>query len=103
MKRIFILACIVFICHASDAQTKKIAHRSHSGSNKTFTAKGESNFGGVYHYSPEEKKRIDSLRKEYFRKDSIQKIRQADSLKKAIQSPKIPIVKKKKPAFNSQS
>jgi hypothetical protein len=79
MKRISILACIVFLSQASDAQTKKIAHRSHSGTNKTFTAKGESNFGAT----PEMIKRSDSLRRERLQKDSISKARITDSLKKA--------------------
>lgn len=92
MKRIFILACIVFLCQMSNAQTKKIAHRSHSGSNKAFMINGESNFG-VVRYSLEDNKKRDSLRKDHFKKDSTKRALRADSLKKA--SPKIPIVKKR--------
>jgi len=56
MKKIILLASIVFAATASFSQTKRIEHRSHSGSNKTFTTKGDSNFG----ITPEMKKKKDT-------------------------------------------
>jgi len=74
------------------AQTKKIAHRSHSGSDRTFTIKGESNFGAT----PEMIRRSDSLRRERARRDSIEKVRISDSLKKATKKQKKVPAKAKK-------
>ncbi len=84
MKKIFML--VLMVCSASIlfAQTKKIAHRSHSGSDRTFTIKGESNFGAT----PEMIRRSDSLRRERVKRDSIEKMRIADSLKKAAKKQK---------------
>ena len=59
MKKIILGTCLVFASITSFAQTKKIEHRSHSGSNKTFTTKGNSNFG----LTPEVKKKRDSAAK----------------------------------------
>lgn len=59
MKKIILCACIVFTAITSFAQTKRIEHRSHSGSNKTFTTKGNSNFG----LTPEVKRKRDSATK----------------------------------------
>jgi hypothetical protein len=56
MKKIILLLVIVFAASQAFAQTKRIEHRSHSGSNKTFTTKGNSNFG----LSPEIIKKRDS-------------------------------------------
>lgn len=74
------MACTV----AAFAQTKKIEHRSHSGTDRTFTTKGDSNFG----LSPETKRRMDSLRRVDMRRDSIAKAKKADSLKRAAKSRK---------------
>lgn len=59
MKKIILGACIVFAATTSFAQTKRIEHRSHSGSNKTFNTKGDGNFG----LRPEMKKKKDSADK----------------------------------------
>lgn len=56
MKKLILCVCIIFAATASFAQTKRIEHRSHSGSNKTFTTRGNSNFG----LTPEMKKKKDS-------------------------------------------
>ncbi len=56
MKKLILCVCIIFAATASFAQTKRIEHRSHSGTNKTFTTKGNSNFG----ITPEMKKKKDS-------------------------------------------
>lgn len=57
MKKIILLLVVVFAASQAFAQTKRIEHRSHSGSNKTFTTKGNSNFG----ITPEMKKKRDSV------------------------------------------
>lgn len=44
-KSLITFAVILFISVSSFAQTKLIAHRSHSGSNATFSAAGLDNFG----------------------------------------------------------
>lgn len=47
MKKLILVFIVVsaFTLNVS-AQTKKIAHRSHSGKNRSFTINGEDNFGG---------------------------------------------------------
>lgn len=47
MKKLTLVFTVIaaFALNAS-AQTKKIAHRSHSGKNTSFTINGEDNFGG---------------------------------------------------------
>lgn len=88
MKKITLLILLILIGYISFAQTKKVEHRSHGGSNKTFTTKSSSNFGLPPNYK-EERKRMDSLRKAKELQDSIAKKQQADSLAK-------PKVKRKK-------
>lgn len=88
MKKITLLVLSICIGYCSFAQTKKVEHRSHAGSNNTFTTKGNSNFGLPPNYK-EERRRMDSLRKAKELQDSIAKKKQADSLAK-------PKVKRKK-------
>jgi len=45
MKKIFLLGIVAFISCAAFAQTKKIAHRSHSGKNSTLVMTTGDNFG----------------------------------------------------------
>lgn len=80
---------MILLTTTAFAQTKKIEHRSHSGSDKTFATTTSSNFG----LSPEVKKRWDSTRKINLQKDSIEKARKADSIKRA--NPKKAVVKGK--------
>jgi predicted nucleotidyltransferase len=47
MKVIFLMLA-VFLTTGAAAQTKRIAHRSHSGSNQTFNLKGAGNWGEIY-------------------------------------------------------
>lgn len=84
MKKIILCACIVFTAITSFAQTKRIEHRSHSGSNKTFTTKGNSNFG----ITPEMKKKKESTTVKV--KDTV--VQKVDSTKPKT---KKKIVKKK--------
>lgn len=81
MKKIYLLFVGVIIYSVSFSQTKKIEHRSHSGTNKTFTTKGNSNFGLPPDYQ-EKKKKTDSLRKAKEIQDSLDKAKKADSLAK---------------------
>lgn len=83
MKKIILFVCIVFAALTSFAQTKRIEHRSHSGSNKTFTTKGNSNFG----LRPEVKKKKDSADKAM---DTV--VKKVDSTKPKT---KTKVVKKK--------
>ena len=92
MKSIFVLIVMMACASASFAQTKKIEHRSHSGSEKTFTTKGSSNFG----LDPQTQRRWDSTRKANMRRDSIDKAKKADSLKRANTKPKKDSTKTKK-------
>lgn len=82
MKKIYLLLVGIMVCSISFSQTKKIEHRSHSGSNKTFTTKGNSNFGLPPDYQ-EKKKKADSLRKAKEIQDSLYKAKKTDSLAKA--------------------
>jgi hypothetical protein len=46
MKKIFFLSCFLFIAMVAFSQTKRVAHRSHSGKNNTFSVIGSTdNFG----------------------------------------------------------
>ena len=45
MKKIFMVLLAVVISVAGFSQTKRIAHRSHSGKNNEFSINGEDNFG----------------------------------------------------------
>ena len=45
MKRLLLLFVLAGFSTAGFSQTKMIAHRSHSGSNSTFTLAGPDNFG----------------------------------------------------------
>jgi hypothetical protein len=47
MKKVIFLFTLIFAADAGFAQTKMIAHRSHSGTNKTFTANGSGNLGDI--------------------------------------------------------
>jgi hypothetical protein len=46
MKVIFLLAVNIMLISSVLAQTKRIAHRSHSGSQSNFNLKGDGNWGG---------------------------------------------------------
>lgn len=76
MKKIFFFAFILLAGSATKAQTMKIAHRSHSGSNASFVINTtEGNFGET----PEmKKKRLDAN----LLRDSIAMKREADSIAK---------------------
>lgn len=69
MKRIVFLSSFILIAlTCADAQTKRIEHRSHSGSNKTFSLSNSSNFGALpSHFSKKDYLRTDSM----IRNDSI--------------------------------
>lgn len=81
MKKCCLLFLTIIVCNISFSQTKKVEHRSHSGSNKTFATKGDSNFGLSPNYK-EEKKKADSLRKAKEMQDSIAKAQKNDTLVK---------------------
>lgn len=89
MKKIILLLVVVFAASQAFAQTKRIEHRSHSGSNKTFTTKGNSNFG----ITPEMKKKRDSVATKA--KDTLAK--KADTVQT---TKKKKVVKKKKQKYN---
>lgn len=89
MKKIILLLVVVFAASQAFAQTKRIEHRSHSGSNKTFTTKGNSNFG----ITPEMKKKRDSA--DAKAKDTLAK--KADTVQT---TKKKKAVKKKKQKYN---
>jgi hypothetical protein len=89
MRLIFILATLLLISSASFSQTKRIAHRSHSGSDATFSwEQSPDNFGET----PEMKRRSDSLQKQRLIADSVRRKVVSDSLER-IKKTK---VKKKK-------
>lgn len=77
MKKLLLLSTLLLVFgSAASAQTKRIAHRSHSGSNATFSMnEGDDNYGLPPGY---EKMRMEQQRKN----DSIKKAN-ADSAAKA--------------------
>ena len=82
MKKLFFFSAFALFCtfHAS-AQTKRIAHYSHSGSSNSFSMKGDGNFG----LSPEMEKAMRHYSDSISKADIAQR---ADSLKKQGQTPK---------------
>lgn len=91
MKPAILFFALILSTSSLFAQTKKIAHRSHSGSDKTFITKGNSNFG----ITPEMKREQEKQKQlEKAKKDSIAR---ADSLAKAKPAPKSKKAKTKKP------
>jgi len=78
--RLVLLPVLAMFVTASFAQTKRIAHHSHSGSDAEFATGGSDNFG----LSPQMERQMDSARKEKQRlDDSIRVSHYRDSLKKA--------------------
>jgi hypothetical protein len=47
MRKIIPCLLLLFCGMGAAAQTKRIAHRSHSGSNSTFSLKGDGNWGQI--------------------------------------------------------
>lgn len=81
MKRLLLLFVLAGLTTAASSQTKKIAHRSHSGSDNSFTLAGPDNFGETPEMIAAKKKK--DLEKA--KTDSSKKKAVADSIaKKAI-------------------
>ncbi|MEO7923125.1 MAG: hypothetical protein ABIR30_05560 [Chitinophagaceae bacterium] len=94
MKRVLLLCLLSGLSTACFSQTKKIAHRSHSGSNSSFTLAGPDNFGETPEMIAErnkktaiEKAKADSIAKKAVA-DSIAKKAVADSLGRLKVKPK---------------
>ncbi|MEP7238684.1 MAG: hypothetical protein ABI685_12485 [Ferruginibacter sp.] len=84
-KTAFLLIILAFSFH-SYAQTEKIAHRSHSGKDKTFRVTGYNNWGETPEMRAERLKR-DSIMKA--KADSIANKKRIDSVaKQTTQKPK---------------
>jgi hypothetical protein len=79
MKKTAFLLIILAFSFNSYAQTEKIAHRSHSGKDKTFRVTGYNNWGETPAMRAERVKR-DSIMKA--KADSIANKKRADSLAK---------------------
>ncbi|MCB9232607.1 MAG: hypothetical protein H6581_13130 [Bacteroidia bacterium] len=47
-KLLLVLISLVLVIFTGYSQTKRVAHRSHSGSNATFNLMGEDNFGDPF-------------------------------------------------------
>ncbi len=92
MKRIFLLFALAGLSTAGFSQTKKIAHRSHSGKNSSFTINSIDNFGTTPEMEEAKKKRALEIAKA----DSAAKKAVADSLAR-IQSKQGNKTKTKKP------
>jgi hypothetical protein len=84
MKRLFLLFALAGLSTAGYSQTKMIAHRSHSGSNSTFTLAGPDNFGETPEMAEARKKQA----LEKARADSAAKKAVADSLARLNPRPK---------------
>ena len=77
LKLSIILSCMVASTLALSAQTQRIAHRSHSGNNKTFTVTTNENWG----LGPEQAKRmlidrnkLDSIKQKSVQADTARKV-----------------------------
>jgi hypothetical protein len=90
MKPVFLFIVCIALSTACFSQTKRIAHRSHSGSNASFTLAGEGNFGLP---SEEAMKRMEADRK---RREAENK-RIQDSIAKAEKKTGKNKMKNKKP------
>lgn len=85
MKQVLFLLICTTLSVACFSQTKRVAHRSHSGSNSTFTLTGEGNFGDPG--EPIIKKSLERMR--------------LDSIAKAKEKIKNDSLKMKKPVKDS--
>lgn len=94
MKPVFLFLVYMALSAACFSQTKRIAHRSHSGSNTSFTLAGEGNFGLP---SEAEMKRMELERK----KREAENKRIQDSITKANKKAGKNKLKTKKPATDS--
>jgi hypothetical protein len=63
MKVLFVIIALFALSATSFSQTKRIAHRSHSGKNSTFTIKSIHNFGERHARQDLEKIKIDTVKK----------------------------------------
>jgi hypothetical protein len=98
MKRFLVLFVLAGFSTAGFSQTKMIAHRSHSGSNSTFTLAGPDNFGETPEMAEARKKK----ELERARADSAARKAVADSLARLNTKPK-KIKSKNKPAIKSSN
>ncbi|MEO6611416.1 MAG: hypothetical protein ABIT05_04765 [Chitinophagaceae bacterium] len=96
MKRFLLLFVLAGLSATGFSQTKMIAHRSHSGSNSTFTLAGPDNFGETPEMAEARKKK----ELERAKADSIARKAVADSLARINQKPK-KIKSKNKPATSN--
>jgi len=96
MKRFLLLFVLAGLSTVGFSQTKKIAHRSHSGSNSTFTLAGPDNFGDTPEMAEARKKK----ELERAKADSIAKKAVADSIARIkVKDKKIKIKDKNKPVL----
>lgn len=86
-KLVFFLFAMIFISLPGFSQTKKIAHKSHSGSTGSFSLSGMDNFG-IIHKQPRSREKKDSTKK--IKKDTLHKT--------PVKLPVKPKVKKVDPA-----
>ena len=91
MKNVILLVAFIGLSSVGFSQTKKIAHRSHSGKASSFSINGADNFGTTPEM--EEAKRKKEL--ERARLDSIARKAVADSLAKVNKKPPMKKVKVK--------
>ena len=85
MKKIFLVTvAMALFSVAGFSQTKKIAHRSHSGKDNTFSIFGPDNFGETPEMIAAAKKREEEKR----RQDSIAQRAAADSIAQLNKHPK---------------
>lgn len=77
MKFVFVCSAMLLCSIAGFSQTKKIAHRSHSGKNSCFSLAGLDNFGETPEMNADRKKREAA---EKAKADSLRKKAIADSL-----------------------
>ena len=94
MKPVLLIVVCIALSTACFSQTKRIAHRSHSGSNASFTLNGEGNFGLP---SEAEMKRMLEERK----KREAENKRIQDSIAKAEKKTGKSKMKNKKPVKDS--
>ncbi len=96
MKRVFLLIVLAAVSSVGFAQTKRIAHRSHSGANRTFSLNGIDNFGTT----PEMIKKQQEAKA---KADSIAKKAVTDSIARIIKLQPVPKNKTKTKHKNTVS
>jgi hypothetical protein len=88
MKGIFVIIALLMLSSTSFSQTKRIAHRSHSGKNSTFTVNSIHNFGEYYERIPT-KDTINKLKANSAKKSAADTVKKSNAPVRKLKTKKV--------------